>query len=114
MACITHTVMSCELGCTIDLQRVASCSRDVVYKKVPVDALSWHHKKIRCTCFLYRTGKMICHGNKSQLRQYARIMQKMGYPVCSKCAERLKKNLNSHMSSSMSNVCLADIVAQYS
>ena len=81
MACITHTAMSCELGCTIDLVRVASCSRDVVYKKVPFDVLTWHHKKIRCTCLLYRTGKMICHGNKSQLRQYARILQKLGYPV---------------------------------
>ena len=24
---------------------------------------------------------MISHGNKSQLRQYARTLQKMGYPV---------------------------------
>ena len=24
---------------------------------------------------------MICHGNKSQLRKYARILQKLGYPI---------------------------------
>ena len=61
--------------------KVVLCSRDVVYKKVPFDVLVWHHKKIRCTSLLYRTGKMICHGNKSQLRKYARILQKLGYPI---------------------------------
>ena len=82
MASITHTVMSCELGCNIDMLHVFLNSRDIVYKKTPFDVLTWHHKKIRCTCLLYRNGKMICHGNKSQMRKYARVVQKLGYPVC--------------------------------
>ena len=46
MACITHTIISCELGYTIDLMRMVLCSRDVVYQKVPFDVLAWHHKKL--------------------------------------------------------------------
>ena len=25
---------------------------------------------------------MICHGNKCHLRKYARVLQKLGYPIC--------------------------------
>ena len=67
MACINYKVMSCELECTIDLMRVALCSSDVMYKKVPFDVITSHHGKVRCICLLYRTGKIICYGNKPQL-----------------------------------------------
>ena len=81
MASITHTVIYGDLGCPLDLRHIAVNSRDVVYKTKPFDVINWHHKKIRCSCMLYSTGKMICHGNKKQMRKYARILFKMGYPV---------------------------------
>ena len=84
MACITHTVIYGDLGCPVDLRHIACNTRDVVYKTEPFDAITWHHKKIRCSCMLFRSGKMICHGNKQQMRKYARILFKMGYPVALK------------------------------
>ena len=76
--------MSCDVGSQIDLQQVAVVSRDIVYKKTPFDVITWRHKKIGCTCLLYRSGRMVCHGDKSKMRKYARLLQKMGYQICLK------------------------------
>ena len=30
---------------------------------------------------IYSNGKLICHGKKLQMRQYARLLQNLGYPI---------------------------------
>ena len=85
MAIYTHIVTYGDLGTRLNLKNILEKMRDVKYKERPFRVLLWCHKRIRCTCMVYDSGKIICHGEKKDLRRYARILQKMGYAI------RLKK-----------------------
>ena len=71
-----------DLQCALNLKHIASNTRDVVLTLKPFTVLRWKHKKIGGTCMVYATGKIIHHGDKHQLRKYARLLQKLGYNVC--------------------------------
>ena len=71
-----------DLKCALDLKHIALNTRDVVYTLKPFTVLRWKHKKIGGTCMVYASGKIIHHGEKYQLRKYARLLQKLGYNVC--------------------------------
>ena len=81
MAKLTHRVLYSDLGCPLNLQDMAETKIDIKYHSLPFERLLWRHRKIGCTCMIYSTGKIICHGGKEQMRQYARLVERMGYPV---------------------------------
>ena len=81
MAKITHRVYMTDFACTFNPKYIASNTRDVIVTSKPFTVLRWRHKKIGGTCILYSSGKVIHHGEKHQFRKYARLLQKMGYPV---------------------------------
>lgn len=43
--------------------------------------LQFRHPKIGGTCLIYSSGKLVCHGERYQLRKYCRLLQKMGYAI---------------------------------
>ena len=81
MAKLTHRVIYCDLGCRLNLVNVAETSFDIEYHSLSFERLLWRHRKIRYTCMIYSTRKIICHGGKEQLRKYARLVERKGYPV---------------------------------
>ena len=81
MASVTHKVYMTDLKCALDLKYIALKTRDVVVSTRAFHVLRWRHKKIGGTCMIYSSGKVIHHGEKNQLRKYARLLQKMGYAV---------------------------------
>ena len=74
--------MTCaEMGCPLKLKDIAQSKYDIEYHKLPFERLLWRHKNIGSTCMLYSNGKAICHGGKDSMRKYARLLQKMNYPI---------------------------------
>ena len=81
MAKLTHRVLYSDLGCPLNLRDMAETKIDIEYHSLSFERLLWRHRKIGCTYMIYSTGKIICHGGKEQTRQYARLVERMGYPV---------------------------------
>ena len=81
MAEWTHRVTNAEMGCSLDLKDITESQWNIEYHRLPFHRVVWRHKKIGCTCLLYANGKAICHGGKDKMRQYARLLQKMKYPI---------------------------------
>ena len=87
MAQITNVVISGDLNCNFHLKHVAQTLTNVTYDPKKFNGLIWNHKRINGMCLLFGTGTMICNGTRSwkdarqSLRQYARILQKLGYTI---------------------------------
>lgn len=87
MAKITNVVLTAELGCALDLKHVTNSAFFIRYNPKIFSGVIWSHRKLRATCLLFKNGKLVCTGAKSisggrkSIRQYARILQKMGYAV---------------------------------
>ena len=88
MVRVTNIVCMSHLTCGIDLKHLVSVSRDVYFNPHKHHCLIWRHKKIGGCCMLSEYGKMMCNGRaasvqeaKKRVRQYARLVQKAGYPV---------------------------------
>ena len=81
MAKLTHRVIYSDLECLLNLRDMAETTVNIEYHSLPFERLLWRHRKIRCTCMIYSTGKIICQGGKEQMRRYVRLVERMGYPV---------------------------------
>ena len=81
MAKLTHRVIYSNLGCRLNLVNIAETSFDIEYHSLLFERLLWRHRKIEYTCMIYSTGKIICHRGKEQLRKYATLVERKGYPV---------------------------------
>lgn len=87
MAKITNVVLTAELGCNLDLKQVTNSANFIRYNPKLFSGVIWSHRKIQATCLLFRNGKMVCTGAKSisigrkSVRQYGRMIQKLGYDV---------------------------------
>ena len=81
MARMTHRVTYSEIGCQLNLRDIAEASYNIEYQTNPFERLLWRHRKLISTCMIYSSGKIICHGGKTTLRKYVRLLQKMGYAV---------------------------------
>ena len=88
MVLVTNVVCVTQLRCDVDLQRLATRSRDVEYNPRKHNCLIWKHKKIGGCCMVSRHGKLMCNGKatsiieaRRRVRQYARLIQKAGYPI---------------------------------
>ena len=78
---ITHSVYMANVSCTLNLEYIAQHTWNVVLTKYPFHVLRWKHRKIGGMCMMYKSGKIIHHGSKDQLRKYIRLIQKMGMRV---------------------------------
>ena len=87
MPTITSVVVKADLGVSVDLYALANILRNVKYDPTKFPGLVWHHSSISGSCCLFKSGRIVCHGNrclkagKSNIRKYARIIEKIGYPV---------------------------------
>lgn len=87
MVHITNVVVQADLQVKIDLTYLTNHSRDVQYDPARFTGVIWRHKKIGGSCLVFSNGKINCNGNKNlaeakrRVRQYARLIQKQGFPV---------------------------------
>ena len=87
MVRITNVVVKSTLHVTIDLEHLAESTRDIRYDPAVFSGAIWQDRKIGGNCLVFRNGKVNCAGSKSiqqakkRLRQYARLIQKLGYDV---------------------------------
>ena len=83
----TNFVVSTDLHCVFDLNKICANFLNVEYNPSKFSALIWRNKQIKGTCLLFSTGKMSCCGAKSykeartSVRQFARKLQLFGYNI---------------------------------
>lgn len=84
---ITNIVCTANLNCALDLAAITRKATYIVYKPKKFNGLIWRHRKIPCTCLVFASGKIVCPGIKnisdikSNIRKYARLIQKLGYTI---------------------------------
>ena len=85
---ITNSVYSASIGCPVNLRQLCYRLVDVRYDPGRFPGLIWQHKTIGGNCLVFSNGVINCNGKVSnaregyqRLRQYARRLQKLGYPV---------------------------------
>jgi len=87
MFLITNIVVQAKLNVKLSLKDIVYKIRDAKYQPKRFSAICWNHKKIAGSCLLFNNGKMVCHGSHTMaearviVRQYGRLVQKLGYPV---------------------------------
>jgi len=87
MVQITNVVVQTDLHVAIDLRDLANNTRDFIYDPAIFTGAIWKHRKIGGCCLVFHNGKINCNGNrnfqqaKKRIRQYARVIQKLGYEV---------------------------------
>jgi transcription initiation factor TFIID TATA-box-binding protein len=76
-----------NLGCTLELKRIALYARNAEYNPKRFAAVIMRIRSPRTTALIFSSGKMVCTGAKSEAdsrlaaRKYARIIQKLNFPV---------------------------------
>lgn len=87
MVQLTNVVVQADLHVCIDLQHLVYSTRDIRYDPKVFSGAIWQHRKIGGNCLVFKNGKINCAGSRSiqqarkRLRQYARLVQKLGYEV---------------------------------
>ena len=87
MVQITNVVVQTDLHASIDLPYLANNAMDIRYDPGLFSAAMWQHRKIGGSCLVFGNGKLNCNGNRSihqakkRIRQYARLIQKLGFCV---------------------------------
>ena len=82
---VQNIVSTINLGCKLDLKQIALHARNAEYNPKRFAAVIMRIRDPRTTALIFRTGKMVCTGAKSEddarlaARKYARIVQKLGY-----------------------------------
>uniref|UniRef100_A0A8C6DQ19 TATA-box-binding protein n=1 Tax=Moschus moschiferus TaxID=68415 RepID=A0A8C6DQ19_MOSMO len=82
-----NIVCTVNLGCKLDLKSIALLARNAEYKPKRFAAVIMRIREPRTTALLFSSGKMVCTGGKSEeqsrlaARKYARIVQKLGFPI---------------------------------
>ncbi|CAF1383912.1 unnamed protein product [Rotaria sordida] len=85
---ILHNVISTvNLCCQLDLKRISLQVRNAEYNPKRFAAVIMRIRKPRTTALIFGSGKMVCTGARSEedsleaARRYARVMQKLAFPV---------------------------------
>ncbi|XP_044193858.1 TATA-box-binding protein-like [Thunnus albacares] len=84
---IQNIVSTAKLGCQLDLNVIARKALNVKYDPKTYKALTMRIRKPLTTAIIYKSGNIVCLGAKSEeesriaARRYARIVQKLGFPV---------------------------------
>ena len=85
---LQNIVSTVNLGCKLDLKRIALHARNAEYNPKRFAAVIMRIREPRTTALIFSSGKMVCTGAKSEeqsrlaARKYARIVQKLGFEVC--------------------------------
>lgn len=88
---LQNIVSTVNLGCKLDLKRIALHARNAEYNPKRFAAVIMRIREPRTTALIFSSGKMVCTGAKSEemsrlaARKYARIVQKLGFEVCFWC-----------------------------
>ena len=86
-----NIVSTVNLGCQLDLKRIALQARNAEYNPKRFAAVIMRIRTPRTTALIFSSGKMVCTGAKSEehsiqaARRYARVIQKLGFPVGFHC-----------------------------
>jgi len=84
---IQNVVATVNLGCKLDLKKIALHARNAEYNPKKFAAVVMRIREPKCTALIFSTGKIICTGAKSPhfsklaCRKFARIIQKLGFDV---------------------------------
>lgn len=76
-----------DLGCKLDLKKIALHTRNAEYNPKRFSAVIIRIRSPRTTALVYSSGKMVCTGALSEqdchlaARKFARIVEKIGFPV---------------------------------
>ena len=87
MVFFRNIVSTVNLSCKLDLKRIALHARNAEYNPKRFAAVIMRIREPRTTALIFSSGKMVCTGAKSEedsrlaARKYARIIQKLGFPV---------------------------------
>ena len=87
MVQITNVVVQTDLQVAIDLRYLVNNTRDIRYNPKIFSGAIWHNRRIGGSCLVFHNGKLNCNGNRSihqarkRTRQYARLIQKLGFCV---------------------------------
>lgn len=82
-----NIVSTVNLNCKLDLKKIALHARNAEYNPKRFAAVIMRIREPRTTALIFSSGKMVCTGAKSEddsrlaARKYARIVQKLGFPV---------------------------------
>jgi len=84
---LQNIVSTVNMVCTLDLKKIALQARNAEYNPRRFAAVIMRIRDPRTTALIFRSGKMVCTGAKSEeqsrlaARKYARIIQKLGFPT---------------------------------
>ena len=84
---IQNIVSTINLDCKLDLKTIAMQAPNTEYNPKRFVAVIMRIKKPRTTALLFNSGKIVCTGAKGEdesriaARKFARIIQKLGFPV---------------------------------
>ena len=102
---LTNVVVQGELGCMFDLRDLTLIITNARYNPRSFSALIWQHRKIGGNCLLFSNGQINCNGKcasleqgRRRLRQYARILQKLGYEIELKNVRVVTASASHHLS----------------
>ncbi|XP_013116512.1 TBP-related factor isoform X1 [Stomoxys calcitrans] len=84
---LQNVVATVSLACELNLQDINNRTRNSEYTPSRFHGVVMRMRDPRCTALIFRTGKIICTGARNEAeaslgsRKFARIIQKLGYPV---------------------------------
>uniref|UniRef100_UPI0037E89018 uncharacterized protein n=1 Tax=Semicossyphus pulcher TaxID=241346 RepID=UPI0037E89018 len=84
---IINVISTVNLGCPLDLNFIASKTWNVMYNSKNFSVLFMRIRKPRSLATISKSGRVTCMGAESEeqsmllARKYARIVQKLGFPV---------------------------------
>ncbi|GAQ79888.1 TATA-box binding protein 1/2 [Klebsormidium nitens] len=84
---LQNIVATANMGCQLDLKAIAMQARNAEYNPKRFAAVIIRIREPKTTALIFASGKMVCTGAKSEenartaARKYARIVQKLGFPV---------------------------------
>lgn len=82
-----NVVATVSVACELNLQDINFRTRNSEYSPSRFHGVVMRMRDPRCTALIFRTGKIICTGARNEAeanlgtRKFARILQKLGYPV---------------------------------
>jgi transcription initiation factor TFIID TATA-box-binding protein len=113
---LTNVVVRCNLGCMLNLKYVVSNVSNAIYNAKKYSGMIWRHRHIKSTCFVFHTGSIMCmgnnslHGAKKDLRKYARLLNKIGYPVVLQCIRVVTKSAVATLSGKLNMTEAAEVL----
>lgn len=84
---LQNIVSTANLKCALDLRQIALKAKNAEYNPKRFAAVIMRIKEPKTTALIFASGKMVCTGARSEedsrkaARQYAKIIQKLGYEV---------------------------------